>query len=192
MKRLLKNKKIIFKTSKLKKVADWKDVNVYQNDIINIITDAMSQQSVIKINYAGSGWRNILPYGWYTSKDNNVLLYCYKENSAIRSYRVDKIINLMIDDSLDTDFNNKEENEMEDFEILELPENNEEIIEISENEKGAETPFDESLEILENNFNISNEENNNEEDIQNINIDQEEINKMMSESPENDLNEQEF
>ena len=73
MKRLLKNKKIIFKTSKLKKVADWKDVNVYQNDIINIITDAMSQQSVIKINYAGSGWRNILPYGWYTSKDNNVL-----------------------------------------------------------------------------------------------------------------------
>ena len=143
MKRLLKNKKIIFKTSKLKKVADWKDVNVYQNDIINIITDAMSQQSVIKINYAGSGWRNILPYGWYTSKDNNVLLYCYKENSAIRSYRVDKIINLMIDDSLDTDFNNKEENKMEDFEILELPENNEEIIEISENEKGAETPFDE-------------------------------------------------
>ena len=192
MKRLLKNKKMIFKTSKLKKVADWKDVNVYQNDIINIITDAMSQQSVIKINYAGSGWRNILPYGWYTSKDNNVLLYCYKENSAIRSYRVDKIINLMIDDSLDTDFNNKEENKMEDFEILELPENNEEIIEISENEKGAETPFDESLEILENNFNISNEENNNEEDIQNINIDQEEINKMMSESPENDLNEQEF
>ena len=192
MKRLLKNKKIIFKTSKLKKVADWKDVNVYQNDIINIITDAMSQQSVIKINYAGSGWRNILPYGWYTSKDNNVLLYCYKENSAIRSYRVDKIINLMIDDSLDTDFNNKEENEMEDFEILELPENNEEIIEISENEKGAETPFDESLEILENNFNISNEGNNNEEDIQNINIDQEEINKMMSELPENDLNEQEF
>ena len=192
MKRLIKNKKIIFKTSKLKKVADWKDVNVYQNDIINIITDAMSQQSVIKINYAGSGWRNILPYGWYTSKDNNVLLYCYKENSAIRSYRVDKIINLMIDDSLDTDFNNKEENEMEDFEILELPENNEEIIEISENEKGAETPFDESLEILENNFNISNEGNNNEEDIQNINIDQEEINKMMSELPENDLNEQEF
>ena len=192
MKRLLKNKKIIFKTSKLKKVADWKDVNVYQNDIINIITDAMSQQSVIKINYAGSGWRNILPYGWYTSKDNNVLLYCYKENSAIRSYRVDKIINLMIDDSLDTDFNNKEENEMEDFEILELPENNEEIIEISENEKGAETPFDESFEILENNFKISNEGNNNEEDIQNINIDQEEINKMMSESPENDLNEQEF
>ena len=51
----------------------------------------MSQQSVIKINYAGSGWRNILPYGWYTSKDNNVLLYCYKENSAIRSYIVDKI-----------------------------------------------------------------------------------------------------
>ena len=198
MKRLLKNKKIIFKTSKLKKVADWKDVNVYQNDIINIITDAMSQQSVIKINYAGSGWRNILPYGWYTSKDNNVLLYCYKENSAIRSYRLDKIINLMIDDSLDTDFNNKEENKMEDFEILELPENNEEIIEISENEKGAETPFDESLEILENNFNISNndennnDENNNEESMQDNNINQEEINKMMSESPENDLNEQEF
>ena len=193
MKRLLKNKKMIFKTSKLKKVADWKDVNVYQNDIINIITDAMSQQSVIKINYAGSGWRNILPYGWYTSKDNNVLLYCYKENSAIRSYRVDKIINLMIDDSLDTDFNNKEENEMEDFEILELPENNEEIIEISENEKGAETPFDESLEILENSFDISNnDENNNEESMQDNNINQEEINKMMSESPENDLNEQEF
>lgn len=163
MKRLIRAKKYIFKQSGLIKKADWKDVNVYQNDIINIITDAMTQQSVIKINYENSGWRNILPYGWYTSKDNNILLYCYKENSAIRSYRVDRIINLMIDDKLETAINKKEEetNPM-DFEILELPENNEEILELSENEQGAETPFDESLEILENSFN---DVDNNQNDI---------------------------
>ena len=49
------------------------------------------------------------------------------------------------------------------------------------------------MEILENSFDISdNDENNNEESMQDDNINQEEINKMMSESPENDLNEQEF
>lgn len=157
MDRLIKSKKR-FICSKLIKRADWKDVNVYSNDIVNIITDAMTYQSVIKINYKDSGWRNILPYGWYTSKDNNVLLYCYKENSAIRSYRLDRIINLMIDDKLDTDINKQEEeNDPIDFEILDLPENNDEILEISENEPGTEGPFNESLDILENDNNDSND-----------------------------------
>jgi len=194
IKRLLKNKKHLFKTSKLTKQADWIDVNVYQNDIINIITDAISQQSVIKVNYAGSGWRNILPYGWYTSKDNNILLYCYKENSAIRSYRLDKVINLMIDDKLDTDFNKQQENDILDFEILELPENNEEILEISENEQGAETPFDESIEMLEdtmiednnmNDNNLFNSDFNTNTDINNINFNNNDINN-------NDFNNNDF
>lgn len=181
MKRLIKSKKWIFKKSYLIKKADWKDINLYQNDIINIITDAISQKSVIKINYRNSGWRNILPYGWYTSKDNKVLLYCYKENSAIRSYRVDRIINLMIDDKLDTEINNvdKEKNNFEDFEILELPENNDEILELSENEQGADSPFDESLDLLE--------DSNNQIDTNNFNNEYNDMNNLDN-NLDNDLN----
>ena len=138
--------------------ADWKEVDIYKNDITNIITDAMINNSIIKINYKDSGWRNCLPYGWYITKDNNVIMYVYKEDLSIRSYRLDRILGLFIDDELDTEINKQDldENEIqekiEELEIMELPENNDDIIEISENEEGAETPFDESLDILENDF----------------------------------------
>lgn len=136
--------------AKLKRQAEWVDVDINNHDITIILTDAMIQNSICKINYQGSGWRNILPYGWYITKDNNVILYCYKEDYSIRSYRLDRIINLMVDDKLDT--KELEKTDMTDFEILELPENNDEIMEVSENEQGAATPFDESLEILDNDF----------------------------------------
>ena len=140
--------------------ADWKEVDIYKNDITNIITDAMINNSIIKINYKDSGWRNCLPYGWYITKDNNVIMYVYKEDLSIRSYRLDRILGLFIDDKLDTEINKQDldENEIqekiEELEIMELPENNDDIIEISENEEGAETPFDESLDILQGDFDV--------------------------------------
>lgn len=140
--------------ARLRKQAEWVDVDVSQHDITIILTDCMIQNSVCKINYKDSGWRNILPYGWYITKDNNVILYCYKEDFSIRSYRLDRIFNLMVDDKLET--KELEPVDITEFEILELPENNDEIVEISENEQGATTPFDESLEILENDFNLDN------------------------------------
>jgi predicted DNA-binding transcriptional regulator YafY len=170
-KRLQYNKKKIFKQSSLTKTADWKDVDVRTNDITIILTDAMIQNSVVKINYENSGWRNILPYGWYVSKEDNILVYCYKENSAIRSYRLDRIIDLYIDDALDTAINEKvEETNPMDFEIMELPENNEEILELSESEEGDETPFespvDESLQMLSDAMNDE-QTIDNQEDLQN-------------------------
>jgi hypothetical protein len=172
-KRLQYNKQKLFRVAHLTKTADWKDVDVRTNDITIILTDAMIQNSVVKINYENSGWRNILPYGWYVSKDNNILVYCYKENSAIRSYRLDRIINLYIDDKLDTAINEKtEETNPMDFEILELPENNEEILELSENEEGDKTPFespvDESLQMLSDAMNETETvDNNTQEDNSN-------------------------
>lgn len=142
--------------------ADWKEVDIYNTDITNVITDAMINNSIIKVNYKDSGWRNCLPYGWYITKDNNVIMYVYKEDLSIRSYRLDRVLGLFIDDKLDTEINKEQEDpnkdeieeKIEDLEIFELPENNEEIVELSETEEGAETPFDESLEILENDFNV--------------------------------------
>lgn len=153
MKRLIKAKVI---------TASWKKVDIYKNDITNIITDAMINNSIIKVNYKNSGWRNCLPYGWYITKANNVIMYVYKEDLSIRSYRLDRILELYIDDKLDTAINNEEiqetpdeiEDKIESLEIMQLPENNKEIIEISESEEGAETPFDESLEILEDDFTV--------------------------------------
>ena len=146
------------------KIAEWKEVNIYQNDINNIITDAMLANSVIRINYRNSGWRNCLPYGWYVSKDGNVTVYVYKEDLSIRSYRLDRILGLYIDDKLDTEINKEEEitdeelnNKIEQLELIDLPENNDEIVEISESEQGASNPFDESLEILENDFEVPDE-----------------------------------
>jgi len=144
----------------INRTAEWKEVNIYKEDITNIITDAMLDNSVIRINYQNSGWRNCLPYGWYVSKDGNVIVYVYKEDFSIRSYRLDRILGLFIDDKMNTAINNEDieetpdeiEEKIEELELIELPENNEEIVEISESEQGADNPFDESLKILEEDF----------------------------------------
>ncbi len=166
--------------------AEWKEVNIYNTDITNVITDAMINNSIIKVNYKDSGWRNCLPYGWYITKDNNVIMYVYKEDLSIRSYRLDRVRGLFIDDKLDTEINNevKEspdeiQEKIDELQIMELPDNNEEIIEISENEQGAETPFDESLEILKTDFEVP---QNNESDL-------EDINEMIEQTTEDDSTE---
>lgn len=180
MKRLIR--KNLRKISKLIRKAEWVSLDQSQGDAIQIITDNMAMGTQIQIDYEGSGWRLIQPYGWNTSKEGNILLMCYKDTGEIRSYRYDRINQILIDDSqLENEpvFNNDpnsmyeiEDYNMEDFEIPDLP-NMDQIIKDTENEVGSELPFDEALDYLDNdfvNFDDNNEFNNNT-DNENTNID---------------------
>lgn len=95
--RLKKNNMI--KTSRLKRLvfAEWTQINPTDSETIQQLTDAMTYGNPVQINYEGSGWRTIQPYGWNTSKDGNVLLMCYKDTGEVRSYRMDRIEDIYID-----------------------------------------------------------------------------------------------
>ena len=160
MKRLLK------KISRLKKkiIAEWTPVDPSSQDVVQIVTDAMAAGTQIQIEYEGSGWRLIQPYGWNSSKDGNILLMCYKDTGEVRSYRLDRIIQVLVDESL---LNNQPvtsplspDNMYEvtdyktnpaDFEIPALP-NQEEVLQISEQEQGMEAPYDKGLDYLTNDY----------------------------------------
>lgn len=105
MKRLIKGKKnkrlrTANKINHNVVLADWVSVDTNNQDVVEIITDAMSNDDWIQIEYEGSGWRLIQPYGWNTSRAGNALLMCYKDSGEIRSYRFDKILQILVDDSL--------------------------------------------------------------------------------------------
>jgi predicted DNA-binding transcriptional regulator YafY len=156
-------KRLLRKISRLKRmiVADWQPIDINSGNVVQIITDAMAMQQQIQINYLNSGWRLILPYGWNSSKDGNVLLMCYKDTGEVRSYRLDRVLELLVDDSLLQNENTQtlDENGLyevqdykispENFEIPPLP-NQEEVLEQSESEQGRESPYDEALEVLTN------------------------------------------
>lgn len=141
---------------KRKILSAWQPIDINGPDVVQIITDAMAAATQIQIEYQGSGWRLILPYGWNTSKDGNILLMCYKDTGEIRSYRLDRVLQVLVDDTLlnqpsssdngmleVTDYNASPE----DFEIPLLP-NIDEILEESENEVGQKLPYDEGLDYL--------------------------------------------
>jgi hypothetical protein len=117
----------LIKTSRLKKiVAEWTEISMSDPDIIQKITDSMTYGYPVQINYQGSGWRNIQPYGWNTSKQKsngdggNVLLMCYKDSGELRSYRLDKIQDLYIDyDNQVSMTNNPQMNNDEETQIYE-------------------------------------------------------------------------
>ena len=70
------------KTRLLRKkiIAKWNPVNIKNTSMVmQCLTDAMTYNSAVQINYKGSGWRSILPYGWNSSKAGNILLMCYKD-----------------------------------------------------------------------------------------------------------------
>jgi len=156
--------KRLIKTSRLKRkiIAEWTPVDISSPDLVQTITDAMAAATQIQIEYQGSGWRLIQPYGWNTSKAGNILLMCYKDTGEVRSYRLDRINEVLIDDSLIANqpagnLNSDELYEVkdyevnpEDYEIPPLP-NMDEILEQSENEVGQKLPFDEGLDYLTNN-----------------------------------------
>jgi hypothetical protein len=164
LKRLMKTAK---KYHGIKRIAEWNDVDMHGSAATQIITDAMAYDQPLQINYSGSGWRTILPYGWNSSKNGDVLLMCYKNDGEIRSYRMDKIVDLLIEDTLadmistyDASFDIKQE----DFEMPMLPDIDD-IIETTESEDGNESPYDEGLAMLSQN-NIENGENTNGQTLQ--------------------------
>jgi predicted DNA-binding transcriptional regulator YafY len=159
-------KRLLKKISRLRKkiIAEWTPVDPSSQDIVQVVTDAMAAGTQIQIEYEGSGWRLIQPYGWNSSKDGNVLLMCYKDTGEVRSYRLDRVLQVLVDESL---LNNQPvsgplspDNMYEvtdyktnpaDFEIPTLP-NQDEILQISEQEQGMEAPYDKGLDYLTNDY----------------------------------------
>ena len=132
-------------------IAAWHPINLDTSNTLQVLTDAMAYNSTVQINYRGSGWRSILPYGWNSSKDGNILLMCYKNTGEIRSYRVDKINDLLINDSLIESMPNDRPDDVtltfNDFKIPTLP-NLDKIIEETENEVKNEKPYDIGIKAL--------------------------------------------
>ena len=138
-------------------IADWKPVDIADPNLVQTITDVMAAGAQMQINYQNSGWRLIQPYGFNTSKDGNILIQCTKaDTQEVRSYRLDRILEVLIDDSMVPEIKEQPgelfevedyQNKPEDFEIPPLP-NEEEILEISEQESGSELPYDESLDYM--------------------------------------------
>ena len=157
------------KSRLLKKIitAQWNPVDIKNDDILQILTDAMAYNATVQINYRGSGWRTIQPYGWNSSSAGNVLLMCHKNTGEIRSYRIDKIHDLLIEDSLLDDMPGDRPHEptvtFQDFQMPTLP-NLDQIIEETEAEEGnEELPYDEALKMLSSESET--EENYEEEDL---------------------------
>lgn len=95
----LKKNNILVKTSRLKRkiFAEWQQIQLSDPDLIQYLTDAMTYGYSVQIDYNGGGWRTIQPYGWNSSKDQNILLMAYKDTGEVRSYRLDRIDDLYID-----------------------------------------------------------------------------------------------
>lgn len=126
-------------TSRLKRkiTAEWIQQDLYDPDLMNKINDAMVNQVPVQINYEGSGYREMIPYSWYTSKDGNVMIQCYRtDTNELRRYRFDRIDEIYLNDDYENGYDetsqgynnenwNAEEvgNEMEDI----FEQNSEEI-----------------------------------------------------------------
>lgn len=155
--------KISTGTSRLlrkKVLASWKPVNIKGPELLQVLTDAMTYGATVRINYRNSGWRSILPYGWNSSKEGNTLIMCYKDTGEIRSYRLDRIFDLLINDDLN--INHDESLSWEDFQMPTLPNINE-IINETEAEIDEPLPYDEGLKALTTNQPNNNIQNNNQD-----------------------------
>lgn len=190
MKRLIK----LSKKRLIKKTAEWTPIDPSNEDVIQTITNFMASGTQIQIEYQGSGWRLIQPYGWNTSKDGNILLMCYKDTGEIRSYRLDRINQVLVDNSLlenqpvndlyeIEDYN--ENPSVDDFTIPDLP-NMDEIMEQTENEIGEDLPFSDGINYLTGNDTPIEEFN--EIDINENNDDMNENNGDLNQNNDDDLN----
>lgn len=133
-------------------VAQWKPIDIKNNSAaaLQAITNAMTYNNSIQINYRNSGWRTILPYGWNSSKAGNILLMCYKDTGEIRSYRIDRIYDLLINDTMNNHYPGESTMTFNDFQIPTLP-NLDEIIKETEAEIDEELPYDTALQVLKTN-----------------------------------------
>jgi hypothetical protein len=159
----LRKLNILTKVSRLRKIAEWSEINMSDPDLFQKITDAITYGYPVQINYEGSGWRNIQPYGWNTSKQKsdgeggNVLLMCYKDTGELRSYRLDKIQDLYIDyDNQVSTTNNPQMADDEQTQIYEDIMNDQKDIDMptlpEDNNEKAKPPgvYDDELSILRN------------------------------------------
>ena len=165
-----------------KKLAEYVSVGL-GDQAIQFITDSMANNIPIHVEYEGSGFREALAYGWSVSKDNNLLLMCYKPDGSIRSYRFDRLLQVMVDDSIINAYNQpqEEQNEVTIEKEHEQPQNHmiptlpniDEIIEETENEQvdERELPYDEAIETLENTEETHEIENQLLDDINDMNED---------------------
>lgn len=198
MKRLVRksSRKRLFRTI----IAEWQTIDAGGSDTIQTITNAMENNEQIQIEYEGSGWRLITPYGWNTSKEGNMLLMCYKDTGEVRSYRFDRIQSIMVDDSLLVDQDDNNPNGLlirdyddipEEYQIPTLP-NMDEIIEQTESESGNELPFNEALDYLTQDFGADNLQDNDmqqytlDDNVENIDVVQDEYNQDMNNDFDND------
>ena len=178
-------------------VAQWKPIDIKNNNAqaLQAITDAMTYNTSIQINYRNSGWRTILPYGWNSSKAGNILLMCYKDTGEIRSYRIDRIYDLLINDTMENHYPGESKMTFNDFQIPTLP-NLDQIVEETEAEVDEELPYDIALQALTKNkipenykpINTLQDNENNDED-KDIN---ENINNSNSNDDINDLDDIDF
>ena len=137
----------------MKKIAELKKVDIDDNTI-QYITDSMANNLPIQIQYEGSGWRTIQPYSFTTSQDNNILVMCYKQDGSIRSYRLDRMEQLFVEDALIsadtgaefTEDGGSNHSNPSDYEIPYLPEYDD-ILEMSEAEESE--PFNDALDDIE-------------------------------------------
>ena len=155
----LDRQKIIHNGSRLLKkkvLAEWKPINIHGPELMKTLTNAMTYNSNIRINYKNSGWRSILPYGWNTSKNGNVLVMCYKDTGEIRSYRLDRIFDVLVNSDIEQ-YSDDSSLTWNDFQMPTLP-NLEQIIEETEAEVDETLPYDTGLKALTTNELPSQEE----------------------------------
>ena len=156
-----------------KVLASWQPVNIKGPDLLKVLTDAMTYNSTIRINYKNSGWRSILPYGWNTSQDGNILVMCYKDTGEVRSYRLDRIFDLLIGDDLSQSLQHNQDESLtwKDFQMPTLP-NIDDIIKETEDEVEEPLPYDDALKALTTNKVVKDKEKQTEyqdgEDLSNI------------------------
>ena len=154
-------KKIITSRLKRKIFAEWTQINLSDPNLIQYFTDSMTYNYPVQINYDGSGWRDIQPYGWNTSKDGNVLVMCYKDTGEVRSYRLDKILDMYIDMgtsgfAVDNNEQMNEDNQVEIYENIMNDQQDNVVIDmplLDEQQEQQSQPgiYEEELSILDNN-----------------------------------------
>lgn len=144
----LRKKIVMKKFNKMKKKAEWTQLNLQDPNLMQYITDSMIYGLPMQINYENSGWRTIYPYGFNTSQNGDVSIMCYKDSGEVRSYRIDRIYDMYIDfdgfemnnnNQMNEDLNveymedmfNQQNEEISDFPIIEDDDiNNEENNEV--------------------------------------------------------------
>lgn len=139
----------IFKYKRLIRRAEFVDVEATDPNLVQNITNVMAAGGKIEILYTDGQWRTILPYGWNSSKDGNVLIMCYKDTGDVRSYRLDRIQMVRMDEA-----NLSEDSmmgEQEQFDNSQGFDSEFDIppdlgVETTQNE--PELPFDEALDVL--------------------------------------------